>query len=89
MIIMKEQEKSNIIDAITNIIKNGDKGNKKQGMKGWICPVCGKGLSPYTSSCPCTNTQPLQPQPLQPPVIYTPFEPTCGNQCRNIRYGDY
>jgi predicted amidophosphoribosyltransferase len=20
---------------------------------GWICPVCGRGLSPYTSSCPC------------------------------------
>ena len=23
------------------------------GMSGWICPVCGRGLSPYTSQCPC------------------------------------
>ena len=20
---------------------------------GWICPVCGRGLSPYTSECSC------------------------------------
>ena len=22
---------------------------------GWICPKCGRGLSPYTSSCPCVH----------------------------------
>ena len=22
-------------------------------MTGWICPVCGRGLSPWTSACPC------------------------------------
>jgi hypothetical protein len=21
--------------------------------KGWICPVCGRGLAPWTSECPC------------------------------------
>lgn len=24
-------------------------------MQGWICPVCGRGLSPFTSVCPCKN----------------------------------
>lgn len=25
-------------------------------MVGWICPVCGRGLSPYTLVCPCKET---------------------------------
>lgn len=24
-------------------------------MMGWICPVCGRGLSPFTTVCPCKN----------------------------------
>ena len=27
--------------------------NNYFGKTGWICPVCGRGLSPYTSFCPC------------------------------------
>lgn len=23
------------------------------GLVGWTCPVCGRGLSPFTSICPC------------------------------------
>jgi hypothetical protein len=33
----------------------GKKEEPKQyfGQVGWICPVCGMGLSPFTTSCPC------------------------------------
>lgn len=24
---------------------------------GWICPVCGRGLSPFTAVCPCKNNK--------------------------------
>ena len=26
-------------------------------MVGWICPICGRGLSPFTTVCPCKNDQ--------------------------------
>jgi len=26
---------------------------KPVGMTGWICPACGRGNSPFSSSCPC------------------------------------
>lgn len=31
--------------------------NKSNGMVGWICPVCGKGLSPWTSECSCRGSK--------------------------------
>lgn len=31
------------------------KTNEIPTMIGWICPVCGRGLSPYTCVCPCKN----------------------------------
>ena len=33
-----------------------DKESDSPKMTGWICPVCGRGLSPWTSVCPCKNT---------------------------------
>jgi hypothetical protein len=26
---------------------------KATGPSGWLCPACGRGNSPYTSTCPC------------------------------------
>lgn len=28
-----------------------------RGEVGWICPVCGRGLAPSTSYCPCNLTR--------------------------------
>lgn len=25
--------------------------------KGWICPVCGRGLAPWASFCPCQGSE--------------------------------
>lgn len=25
--------------------------------KGWICPVCGRGVAPWTSFCPCQGSE--------------------------------
>ena len=30
------------------------------GIHGWICPVCGAGLSPYTQRCSCQGYPPMK-----------------------------
>ena len=48
---------------------------KPKGMLGWICPVCGRGNSPFSSSCPCVIFQQFPNWPV-----------TCGpNQTSNIQ----
>lgn len=27
--------------------------------KGWICPICGRGLAPWVSECPCYMNRPI------------------------------
>lgn len=46
------------------------------GMTGWICPVCGRGLSPYTSFCPC--------RPYEVTNIITSGEPFLGTVATNL-----
>ena len=31
-----------------------------QRMSGWICPVCGQGLSPFIMICPCKGSTELR-----------------------------
>ena len=42
------------------------------GLMGWICPVCGRGLSPYTDSCPCVVN----------------WEITCGTGTAALQHGE-
>ena len=57
------------------------KKEQEHRLKGWVCPVCGVGVSPYITFCPCHST----PLPLlvyypapQKPLDYTI---TCGSSC--------
>lgn len=34
---------------------------QKTGLTGWICPVCGVGVSPYQDHCPCCSGKSLTP----------------------------
>ena len=66
-----------------------DKGT----LKGWECPVCGMGVSPYVTSCPCKEVIPAVCDPQYIPVYaHTGDEfpqryiVTCGNQADKV-YG--
>ena len=39
------------VPKVINAEQDDDNGGIK--MRGWICPVCGRGVSPYTNVCPC------------------------------------
>lgn len=46
-------------NAITDGISSNhlyDNYHTPHGEVGWICPVCGRGLAPSTSYCPCHMT---------------------------------
>jgi len=39
----------------TNIILCSCEEKKSSGITGWKCPVCGAGVSPFTTQCPCNR----------------------------------
>ena len=46
-------------DTTGGLISSQSYGNcpPPRGEVGWICPICGRGLAPSTSYCPCTLTR--------------------------------
>ena len=82
---------------LDNSILNGPKvgdvsGSWGWGQQGWICPKCGRVLSPYTSFCPFCSSGEASPITITwkggssgdytPRFDYTTC--TTGNKCNNI-----
>jgi uncharacterized OB-fold protein len=49
---------------------------KQTSLQGWVCPKCGRVLSPFTSECPCHNlNQQYVPMIPYTPIWYVPYYP--------------
>ena len=56
-------------------------------MEGWICPVCGRGNSPYTSTCPCIPiTYEVTCAPYETPTSVYPVITTMSVYDNNTGY---
>ena len=53
---MDEVRNENIVRQTTTTADIKYKPTTPEYMQiGWICPVCGRGLSPFTLICPCKD----------------------------------
>lgn len=57
------------MENISKTSKSVSETINKSAQYGWICPVCGRGNSPFTSTCPC--------QPIK-------WDVTCGPQWKYV-----
>jgi NMD protein affecting ribosome stability and mRNA decay len=49
----KELLMDDLLDGICRDCRDKQEIIKPSPLSGWVCPVCGRGNSPYTSTCPC------------------------------------
>lgn len=52
--LMREDAKKNTVTGTSE-----SKSYNVPAMQGWVCPVCGSGVSPYLSVCPCKGIKVL------------------------------
>ena len=45
------------ISHIANLEPVPNSQNKDDKWLGWICPVCGRGISPFITICPCHDNE--------------------------------
>ena len=50
-----EDDRQKLFDSIVDQQPTVDTVEYHGGRFGWVCPICGRGLSPYTNVCPCQN----------------------------------
>ena len=69
------------------------KPDKTYSLKGWLCPACGKGLSPYVAVCPCkagtqipTIIPTFAPQPYYVPFYYPQWTYTSSPTSMTQKY---
>lgn len=92
-------------DTTSGVSSNQSYSNYQppRGEVGWICPVCGRGLAPSTSYCPCNLTknityangglslQDIAMDRTTPPEAYytgtTTTATTATNKCNDGVYG--
>ena len=55
MRIMDGYQTEKYVESLMSTEKTNPSTEKTNSPKmvGWICPVCGRGLSPFTAICPC------------------------------------